>query len=93
MSVDPPKPINGRQFSDSRHRQIVNRLEDAKIGGLITDFFVSWIGANGNLNPVVRAWRNPEVPEIRIRDYISRSLAGVINPSDLTIIDGDRTTA
>jgi hypothetical protein len=46
MGADPPKSIYDRQFSDSCHMQIVNRLEKAKAFGLIANFFVR-TGAHG----------------------------------------------
>jgi len=90
MSADPQISIpDDGQFSDARHREIVNRLEASKATGLITDYFVSWVGVAGKLNPVVRAWRKPETCEFRVREHISSSLAEVINTDDLTIVDGE----
>jgi hypothetical protein len=92
MSVGSPISTGHGRFSDAQHQEIVNRLEALKASGLITGYFVSWIGADGDLNPVVRAWKTPETSEIRIRDHISGSLANMINPSNLTIVDADRST-
>jgi len=58
------------------HREIVERLEKSKALGLISDYFVSWIGVHGKLAPVVRAWRNPHMSAIRIREQVGSSLAG-----------------
>jgi hypothetical protein len=85
--------IGHGRFSDAQHQEIVSRLEASKASGLITDYFVSWIGADGHLHPVVRAWKNPKTSEIRARNHISGSLANMINPSNLTIVDADRSTA
>jgi hypothetical protein len=51
------------------------------------------LSGDGHLHPVVRAWKNPDIAEIRIRDHIGRSLADMIDPANLTIVDADRATA
>ena len=40
------------------HSEIANKLERAKASGLICDYFVSWVGWGGRLDPVVRGWTN-----------------------------------
>src|SRR5215471_2926789 len=91
MSSTRSRSNGDRQFSDARHRDIINRLEASKALGLITDYFVSWVGIAGRLSPVVRAWRNPGTSEDRVRKHIRSSLAEVINFIDLTIVDVDTT--
>jgi len=89
MSSVRPKQIHDCSFSDAMHREIVERLEKSKALGLISDYFVSWIGVHGKLAPVVRAWRNPHMSAIRIREQVSSSLAGLVELTHLTIVDGD----
>ena len=93
MSSELPTSVRDHRFSDARHGEIVDRLQTSKSLGLITDFFVSWIGVNGHLNPIVRVWRNPEVSEFDLREHIRTSLSDMINMTDLTIVDGDRVTS
>jgi hypothetical protein len=93
MSFSPSESNGDHRFSDARHRDIVNRLEASKASGLITDYFVSWVGVAGRLSPVVRAWRNPDASEDRVRQHISSSLLEVINFTDLTIVDDDSAGA
>jgi hypothetical protein len=93
--MDPtfPKSLCDSNFSDARHQEIVDRLEESKASGLIADYFVSWIGTDGELSPNIRAWKNPDVSENRARDHIRAVLMGIIDPTDLIMMDTDRAPA
>lgn len=92
MSVELSRTSESGDFSDTRHREIARRLEASKASGLITDYFISWIGRDGAFTPVVRAWIDPAASEARARDQISISLASIIKASNLAIIMNDRPT-
>jgi hypothetical protein len=90
LAVDVMIPISTHQvgsYSDSRHSEIVDRLNDSKSAGLISDYFVSWTGRDGNLEPIIRAWKRPEAIEEKIRVCLSQALAGLVSPTNLRIVD------
>jgi hypothetical protein len=80
-------------FSDGRHLEITDRLEAAKASGEITDFFVSWSGMDGRLDPTVRAWRSALVAEDHVRDRLAYLLKGLVDPQRLIIFEDGRSEA
>lgn len=90
MRLEPFPADRSNDFSDSRHMDIALRLEASKAAGLITDYFISWVGCDGAFTPVVRAWIDPAASEARARDCINTSLAGIIEASNLAIMMDDR---
>jgi hypothetical protein len=93
MRLEPSRVSGSGDFSDTRHSEIARRLEASKAAGLITDYFISWIGRDGAFTPLVRAWIDPAASEARARDQISTSLAGIIKASNLAIIMNDHSAA
>jgi hypothetical protein len=51
----------------SVHFDIISRLDKIKSGGLITDYWVSWVGSGGKLDPKVSSWvtESSEVPVVQ----------------------------
>jgi hypothetical protein len=48
--------IMGSPMNLDLHKDILARLEIIKSEGIIADYWVSWVGTGGKLEPAVRTW-------------------------------------
>ena len=74
----------------SVHSDIISRLENIKSRGLITDYWVSWVGSGGQLDPKVSGWvaESGEVPFVR--ELLVFQLADVVANKNITVgVDAD----
>jgi len=72
----------------SVHLDIISSLENIKSRGLITDYWVSWVGSGGKLDPKVSSWvaESREVPYVR--ELLMFQLDDVV-PNNNIIVDVD----
>lgn len=66
------------------HSEIANKLERAKASGLICDYFVSWVGWNGQLDPVVRGWTDSASAQMA-RERITALLSGLVSERNVRV--------
>jgi hypothetical protein len=66
------------------HSEIANKLERAKASGLIHDYFVSWVGWDGRLDPVVRGWTDSASAQV-VRERIATLLSGLVSERNVRV--------
>lgn len=66
------------------HSEIANKLERAKAAGLICDYFVSWVGLGGRLDPVVRGWTHSKSAQA-VRERIAALLSGLVSERNVRV--------
>lgn len=69
--------------------QIARMLELVKGEGIISDYFVSWRGRGGRLEPKVAVWSQAGAAADRARGKVVRSLAGLVPRERIVVVDED----
>ncbi len=64
---------------------IFERLETTKKYGLVSEYFVSWTGRSGRLNPRVTVWGNGATSEDVVRHYIANLLKDFVPPKQISV--------
>lgn len=80
MRAEAPLELNS-------HQEIANALDEARHQGLISDYFVSWRGRDGRLEPKIAIWSDAESSAERVRDEILRSLLGLVPSRGIIVLD------
>jgi hypothetical protein len=70
------------------HDDITRQLEMIKSTGLIADYWVSWVGCNGKLDPRVCSWIVSEREIQSTREKITSLLKGLV-PAENVIVKID----
>ena len=66
------------------HSEIASKLERAKASGLICDYFVSWVGWDGRLDPVVRGWTNAASAQL-VHERVAALLSGLVSERNVRV--------
>jgi hypothetical protein len=66
------------------HNEIADTLERAKASGLICDYFVSWVGWDGRLDPMVRGWTNSSSAQL-VRQRVADLLTGLVSERNIRV--------
>jgi len=67
------------------HQNILTRLERIKADGIIADYWVSWVGTGGQLEPAVRTWVTGTDAARNAEARISDLLQGLVAESSITV--------
>lgn len=67
------------------HEEIAEKLERAKAAGLICDYFVSWVGLDGRLDPVVRGWTRSAASARTVRGRMAGLLDGLVSEGNIRV--------
>jgi hypothetical protein len=76
-------------MNSQTHYDIAARLDLIKSEGLISDFWISWVGCGGKLEPRVCGWTLSDKNILSARQRLDAELAGLV-PSGNIIIKLDR---
>jgi hypothetical protein len=68
------------------HELISQRLEDLKVRGAITDYFVAWRGPSGRLNPNVTIWSAASDVQEQLMSEVQWLLGELVPSSEITVI-------
>jgi len=66
------------------HSEIADKLERAKDSGLICDYFVSWVGWDGRLDPMVRGWTHAPSAQL-VRERVADLLTGLVSERNVRV--------
>lgn len=64
---------------------IFERLETTKKFGLVSEYFVTFTGRSGRLNPKVTVWSNGAASEDVVRRYIASLLKGFVPAKKISV--------
>jgi hypothetical protein len=67
------------------HYAITRRLDAMKTRGLITDYWVSWVGSSGELQPKVCSRITGGNGVERVRDQLALVLNGLVASENITV--------
>ena len=67
------------------HDIIVEKLEMARTLGLLTDYVIAAVGPARRPDASVKVWRNANVTDEAIKDYLTRLLDGVVPGEQIAI--------
>ena len=74
----------------SVHFDIIRRLDNIKSRGLITDYWVSWVGSGGKLDPKVSSWVAESGEISFVRELLVFQLDDVVPNNNITVdVDSD----
>jgi len=72
-------------MNSQTHFDIAARLELIKSEGLISDFWISWVGCGGNLEPRVCGWTPSDENLLGARQRLNAVLGGLVSPANIAI--------
>ncbi len=72
----------------SVHFDIISRLDKIKSSGLITDYWVSWVGSGGKLDPKVSSWVTESSEVSAVQELLVIQLDDVV-PNNNIIVEVD----
>jgi len=67
------------------HSDITRRLDTFKSAGIIRDYWVSWVGSAGRLDPKVCSWITPDDHADDIREQVISSLEGLVTTDNILV--------
>ena len=68
------------------HSDITRRLETIKSSGLISDYWVSWVGMTGRLEPRVCSWVGSKNFAQPVREELILKLEGLVATGNIIVI-------
>ena len=72
-------------MNSQTHFEIAARLELIRSEGLISDFWVSWVGSGGNLEPRVCGWTQSNENLLGALQRLNAALAGLVSSGNIVI--------
>jgi hypothetical protein len=69
------------------HEEITRRLDAVKASGFISDYWVTWVGSGGKLEPVVRTWGSARATEKLTREMVTQALIDVVAEKNIIAQD------
>jgi hypothetical protein len=67
------------------HYDITRRLDAMKTRGLISDYWVSWVGSSGDLQPKVCSWITGSNGVEPVREHVALVLNGLVASEHITV--------
>jgi hypothetical protein len=58
--------------------KITAELDRLKAAGILGEYFVSWHGRSGRLQPAVTVWAPPSFPPATVKQFTIASLSGLV---------------